>query len=191
MSINPNELLTEVEKQYVVNMRPATLQELAETFGVVHQTVRNVMMQLVEEGSIVKLYGHRCYAPAWIVQAIAEEGLKRIQDPQTREKIIAMVKPVKARLVDCMRNQFGAIEFPNPSTNEQRMEIAHDHFYGTKLGVQAILPTEEGYDIIVVPGQCDCGSYETSYKCPDCGAWICESCQHQPHGYYKHVRPNE
>jgi hypothetical protein len=171
------ELLQILEQEFAANLRPATLQELGQHFDASAAAVRYALLPHIDAGEIVKLPGARGYMPKWAAHAIAAEGLKRIQDPSTREKLQQVLNPpVKVRVCDCMRNSFGHEEFPNPSTHGQRAAIARDHFAGTRFIVDAIVPTENGYDIIAHPGICDCGADSIAWKCPDCGVWICECC---------------
>ena len=177
-NIPTTELLEVLENEYATKLRPATLQELGDHFNVSAAAVRYALLAHVERGEVYKLPGARGYMPAWAAHAIAAEGLKRVQDPFAREKLEQYLNPpVKALVCDCMHTHFGVIQFPNPSTADQRSQVARDHFNGTRFIIDAILPTDGEYEVIVHPGVCDCGSATIARKCTICGAWICEDCE--------------
>ena len=176
-ALRTDRLIEILEELYAVNLRPATLQEIGNEIGASPMGVRHALQDHIAEGAVVKLHGARGYMPAWAVQAIATEGLKRIQNEAVRSKIQSHInQPVVARVCDCMRNQIGVVEFPNPSTSSERTNIALQLLDPQHLILNSILPTDKGYDVIVHPERCDCGLRDIAYKCV-CNAWVCDDCR--------------
>jgi hypothetical protein len=174
---NTDRLVEVLEQLYVVNLRPPTLKEIGNELGVTAVGVFQAIQGYVQDGTVVKLPGARGYMPRWSVQMIADEGMRRIQDEGIRAKIKQnMNVPAAARICDCMRNQIGTMEFPNPSTSSDRTQIALEVLAPQGLVLDSILPTGTGYDVIVHPQRCSCGSENVAYKCV-CNAWICDDCR--------------
>ncbi len=170
-------LVETLEELYAVNMRPPTLKEIGDVLGVTAVGVYQAIQGYIQDGTIVKLPGARGYMPAWSVQVIANEGLRRIQNEEVRARIKANLNmPVAVRICDCMRNQIGTMEFPNPSTSAERTQLALEVLEPQGLVLDSILPTGIGYDVIVHPQRCSCGSENVAYKCV-CNAWICDDCR--------------
>jgi hypothetical protein len=166
-----------LEQLYVINLRPPTLKEIGAHLGVTAVGVFQAIQSHLQDGTVVKLPGARGYMPSWSVQMIAAEGLRRIQDEEVRAKIKEnMNMPTSARITDCMRNQIGVMEFPNPSTSGERTRLALEVLDPQGLVLDSILPTGIGYDVIVHPQRCSCGSENVAYKCV-CNAWICDDCR--------------
>jgi hypothetical protein len=170
-------LIEVLEELYVVNMRPPTLQEIGEVMGATAVGVHSALKDRIEDGTVVKLPGARGYLPACYVRIVATEGLRRIKNEEVRARIKANINiGVDVRICDCMRNQIGTMEFPNPSTSSERTQLALEVLEPQGLVLDSILPTGIGYDVIVHPQRCSCGSENVAYKCV-CNAWICDDCR--------------
>jgi biotin operon repressor len=179
MTLTTDEVIQALENAYLTQMRPATLQEIADQLSVTPTAVAWHLKEAVSEGRVVKMNGSRGYMPLWVVRLVAEEGIKHASESvrATLENILS--QPIPVAVVDRNGKSVGLRTSFDP-TFEHSDRVDHGIVFAINHNLQLIGLEEAAgsYRIVVAPHVCGCGRRPFGSACwlCDCNKWRCVHC---------------